>query len=147
MTLCEKCEQREHEEKILKSQEKLGCSKCSSNSCSLEMKPTKAENPNSEVTDQHEIDEINKRIDAEISQRHKEAIDGYDKQLQDCMTDLAKFSTKMLIMFEDYKKKGDLTSMVTLLEAIRNHAYLSQTTSSVLIVTSNMLIGKMQGSQ
>jgi len=85
------------------------------------------------------------RIEAEIQKQHQEAINGYDKQVEDCLKDLATFATKMLMMFEDYKKKGDTAGMAKLLESIRNYAMMSETDSAVLVTTVNMLLGKLQG--
>ncbi len=129
--MCEKCEDRDRMKKI-------SCALCSTGT----IKPTdEIENVNREVTDPKAVME---KIDEEMKRQHKEAINGYDKQVEDCLRDLANFSTKMLIMFEDYKKKGDVTGMRNLLESMRNYGMLSQTTSSVLVTTLSMLVEKLQ---
>jgi hypothetical protein len=130
--MCEKCDEQERIKKI-------SCALCSTGT----FKPTDIEELN------HEVEEPNlklAKIEAEMEKQHKEAIAGYDKQINDCLGNLANFSTKMLIMFEDYKKKGDQKGMIRLLESIRNYAVISQTDSSVLVNTCSMLITKMQGS-
>lgn len=90
------------------------------------------------------FDDECKRIDAEIKQKHKEAIDGYDKQIEDCLRDLATFTTKMLIMFEDYRKKGDAAGMTTILKSISNYAIMTQTDVAVLVSSISTLISRMQ---
>lgn len=129
--MCEKCDEQEQTKKI-------SCALCGT------IKPT-------DIIEElnHEVEDPEGRIirmEAEVAKQHKEAIAGYDKQINDCLGNLANFSTKMLIMFEDYKKKGDKQGMIRLLESIRNYAVISQTDSSVLLNTCNMLINKMQGS-
>lgn len=90
------------------------------------------------------FDEECKRIDGELKQKHKEAIDGYDKQIEDCLRDLATFTTKMIIMFEDYRKKRDAAGMTAVLRSITNYAILTQTNVTVLVASLNMLIARMQ---
>lgn len=131
--MCEKCEEREHNEKIVESQKKCE----NGHHCPVDPKIV---NVNREVEDP--IAE-SKKIDEVREQRHFELINGYDKQLGDCLTDIAKFSTKMLIMFEDYKKKGNTDSMVKLLQSIYNYALVTRTTTSVVIQSAEMLVGKV----
>jgi phage host-nuclease inhibitor protein Gam len=130
--MCEHCEDKEKQENILKS-----CAKCSTS-----IKSTEIENINREVTD---TEAESKRIDEEMKKRHIELINGYDKQLEDCLRDIATFSTKMLIMFEDYKKKGKVDEIVKLLQSMANYAMTTQTTATVVVLTANMLVGKASG--
>jgi len=133
--MCEKCEEREHQEKALKS-----CSLCATG-----IKPVSQEivNVNREVEDP--VAEA-KRIDEEMRQQHKEAIKGYDNQLGECLLDVAKWSTKMLIMYDDYLKKGDTKGCVKILQSINNYLLLSRTAISTAYTTSEMLINKVRGS-
>jgi len=133
--MCEKCEDNEKQNEIKKA---LSCSKCSSG---IDIKKPEIVNVNREVVDQKAESE---KIDEEMKKRHVELINGYDKQLEDCLTDIAQFSTKMLIMFEDYKKKGDTEGMVKLLQSMANYAIMTQTTATVVIQSANMLIGKVR---
>jgi hypothetical protein len=131
---CEKCEDKEHSEEVIKNQKKFGCSKCSG--------PIGISDGNRIVVDQNAELE---RIDIKMKKQHQELINGYDKQLEGALRDIATFSTKMLLMFEDYEKKGDL-GMNKVLESIRNYCIMSQTTSTVAIRTIEMLIERIRGS-
>jgi len=85
------------------------------------------------------------KMEKAIVEQHKEAINGYDKQMEDCLRDITTFSTKMLIMFEDYKKNGTTIELVKILNSIRNYSMLSGTTALVLKTTIDSLLGKLQG--
>ena len=128
--MCEKCEEKDRQDAIAKS-----CQKCSSG-----VKPELVE-LNQIVKDQ-EVE--SKRIDEEMKKQHLEIINGYDRQMEECLRDIAKFSTKMLIMFEDYQKKGKVEDMVKLLQSMTNYAILTQTTSTVVIQSANMMIEKVR---
>jgi hypothetical protein len=132
--MCERCEDDEKKDQIIKS-----CSKCSSGI----HKPKEKEilNVNREVIDP---EAESKRIDEEMKKQHIEIINGYDRQLEECLRDLAKFSTKMLIMFEDYKRKGKTEEMVKLLQSMANYGIMTQTTASVVIQSANMMIEKVR---
>lgn len=133
--MCEKCEDRDR-------MKETSCALCSTSSKLGE--PEKMENVNREVKN---YDAETKRIDEELRKRHKEMINGYDDQLEKELKDLANFSTKMLIMFEDYRKKGDMAGMIDVLKSIRNYSMLAQTSAAVVTTTVNSLLGKMQGAQ
>lgn len=87
-----------------------------------------------------------KRLTEAAIKQHKEMINGYDKQLEECLQDLARFSTKMLLMFEDYLKKGDVESCVKLLQSMNNYALMTGTTARIVSRTNEMLIDKLRNS-
>jgi hypothetical protein len=134
--MCERCEEKEKQDQIIKAQ---SCSACSSGAC--QTKEPEVLNVNREVIDP---ETESKRIDEEIKKHHIEIINGYDRQLEECLRDIAKFSTKMLIMFEDYMKKGKTEEMVKLLQSIANYGIMTQTTSTVVITSANMMIEKVR---
>jgi hypothetical protein len=85
------------------------------------------------------------KIEKTIVEQHKEVINGYDKQVEEGLRDIATFSTKMIIMFEDYKKKGTAIELVKILNSIKNYAILTETNAMVLKTTIDSLLGKLQG--
>lgn len=115
------------------------------NLCSNGIKPeakTEIVEMNQEVKDPvAALIEINKTIE----KQHQEAINGYDKQVEDCLRDIATFSTKMILMFEDYKKKGNIVELVKILNSIKNYTMLTGTNAMVLKATIDSLLGKLQG--
>lgn len=127
--MCEKCDEHKRQEEI------FGCKKCSSGKGIREL--------NHLVDDT--VAEI-KRIDEETKKQHQEAIKDYDNQLAECLQDMAKFATKMLIMFEDYMKKGDMETCVNILQAINNYAILTRTTASIASTSIEMLINRVRNS-
>jgi hypothetical protein len=132
--MCERCVEREKHKQILGSQE------CASGTCPI--KPEEeVQNVNREVTDP--VAE-SKRIDEVMKKQHQEVIKGYDNQLGECLRDMAKFTTKMLIMYEDYMKKGKTEEMVKLLQSMANYGIMTQTTATVLIQSANMMIEKVR---
>lgn len=135
MSECPKCEDKERMKQI--------SAKC--NLCSNGAKP-KTENGIVELNRETENPVTTLiKMEKAIVEQHKEAINGYDKQVEDCLRDITTFSTKMLIMFEDYKKNGTTIELVKILNSIRNYSMLSGTTALVLKTTIDSLLGKLQG--
>lgn len=132
--MCERCEDRERQAKIA----------CACSGENKDSKETIVENVNRTITSKEEQEIESKRIDTEMERLYNERIDGFEKQLRDSIRDLANFSTKMLIMLEDYMKRGDTKEMKKLLQSIGSYSTMSQVTSSVVTTTINMLIEKLQ---
>jgi len=134
--MCERCEDKDRQNTIIKS-----CQECSSGACQTKKTEPEIINLNREVIDP---EAESKRMDEEMKKQHIEIINGYDRQLEECLRDIAKFSTKMLIMFEDYMKKGKTEEMVKLIQSIANYGIMTQTTSTVVITSANMMIEKVR---
>jgi hypothetical protein len=130
--MCESCEEAEKRKEIEKSQQdmKIGCQKC---------KSTKIADSNRECTDPKvELE----RIRTEIKKQHKELIAGYDKQLADCLMNSSRFITKILIMYEDYMKKGGIDECVKILETIKIYLAFMESSVATAHTTVEMLIDK-----
>lgn len=141
--MCEKCEQREQEEKIIASQEKekrKDCSCADGHHCAVEQpEQPKIKSFNSEAT----LEDV-KNIDDQIKKQHEEIIQGYDKQLGDCIRDICNHATKMMIMYQDYLKHGNTEGCVRLLQSMIDYGYMTQMASTVIIQSGNMMIGKVR---
>jgi hypothetical protein len=136
--MCERCEEEEKQEQILKSQKSLGCSKCSG--CAI--KP-KIINLNEETENAKEILE---ELGKDVEKRHKELIAGYDKQLVDCLIEISKFQTKMLPMYDEYMKKGDIEECAKILQQIARYLILTMSSAATAQTTIEMILQKTRGS-
>lgn len=132
--MCEKCEEQER----LK---KMNCQICSTSLIPSEIKIEKV-NRIAEVN-RVATREDEKIIEEQLKKQHRDLIDGYDKQFGDALTELATFSTKMLIMYNDYLKKGESDEMSKLLRAINNYALMSGVNSALITTTISILIEKI----
>jgi hypothetical protein len=143
INLCERCEEEAKRDEIIQSQTK-SASKHSSGTCSLKKKKKEPEVQN---INRESVDPVKEMLEIEnkIKKQHQEAVNGYDNQIQNAITDIATFSAKMILMFEDYKQKGDTAQMVKILHSMKNYAMLTGTESLVLKSTIDSLVGKMQG--
>jgi hypothetical protein len=127
--MCEKCEDDEKRKAI-----EASCDLCSGK------KSEKSIELNQLIIDQKTALE---EIEKEAKKKHIELINGYDKQLEDCLRDAANDITKMLLMLEDYKKCGDIDAIRKLLRSISNYALMAQMNVNVAIQTTNALENKL----